>query len=296
MEFTSAKLAEATQLTSDLPIWRLSVDGAATAQGSGADLILTSPDEIDIECALRLGFRASNNEVEYEAVIDGLNLTHSMEVDQLEVCSDSQLVVKKIEDSYEARGKKMILYLKQVREFLKKFVRVQIRHIPRVKNSRAYALVKLAIASQEDLNRLTPIKHLSEPSVDLNNEDISSVMSEPSWMEPIWDYLIERLLPNDPKEASKLRSRSSRFTIHRGTLYKRSFFIPILKCIAREDANYVLREEHEGVCGNHIGARALAGKVLRQGCYWPTMLRDATELVRKCKVCQEHAIISHPSH
>ena len=54
---------------------------------------------------------------------------------------------------------------------------------------------------------------------------------------------------------------------------------------------------HEGVCGNHIGARALAGKVLRQGYYWPTMLRDmlrdTTDLVRKCKICQEHAKISH---
>ena len=43
MEFTSAELAEATQLTFDLPIWRLSVDGVANAQGSGAGLILTLP-------------------------------------------------------------------------------------------------------------------------------------------------------------------------------------------------------------------------------------------------------------
>ena len=43
-------------------------------------------------------------------------------------------------------------------------------------------------------------------------------------MEPIWDYLIEGLLPNDPNEASKLRLRSARFTIHQGTLYKRGFF------------------------------------------------------------------------
>ena len=82
-------------------------------------------------------------------------------------------------------------------------------------------------------------------------------------MDLIWDYLMEGLLPKDPKEASKLRSRSARFTIHRGTLYKRGFLTPILKCIAKEDTNYVLRKVYEGVCGNHIGARALAGKVLR---------------------------------
>ena len=76
MEFTSAELAEATQTTPDLPIWRMSVDGAANAQGSGVGLILTSPEGIDIEYALRFGSRASNNEAEYEAVIVGLNLAH----------------------------------------------------------------------------------------------------------------------------------------------------------------------------------------------------------------------------
>ena len=267
MEFTSVELAEATQTTSDLPILRLSVDGAANAQGSGAGLILTSLEGIDIEYALRFGFRASNNEVEYEDVIAGLNLSHLMEVDQLEVCSDSRLVVKQIEDSYEAKGEKMILYLKKVRELLKKFLRVQVRHIPRAENSRADALEKLETTSQEDLNRLMLVEHLSEPSVDLNNEEVSPVMSEPSWMDPIWDYLIEGLLPNDSKEASKLRSRFARFIIHRGALYKRGFFTNILKCIAGEDVDYVLREVHEGICGNHIGARALAGKVLRQGYY-----------------------------
>ena len=81
MEFTAAKSTEATQLTPDLPIWRLSMDGAANAQGSDAGLVLTSPDGIDVEYALRFGFQASNNEAEYEAVVGGLNLAHSMEAD-----------------------------------------------------------------------------------------------------------------------------------------------------------------------------------------------------------------------
>ena len=293
MEFTSAELAKDTQMTLDLPIWKLSVDRAANAQGSSVGLILTSPEGIDIEYALRFGFRASNNEVEYEVIIAGLNLAHSMEVDQLKVCSDSQLVVKQIEDTYEAKGEKMILYLRKVWELLRKFVLIQVRHIPRAENLRADALAKLATASQEDLSKLTPVKHLSEPSIDLNSEEVSPVMFGPSWMDPIWDFLIERLLPNDPKEASKLRLKSARFTIHPGALYKRGFFTPILKCIAGGDTYHVLREVHEGMCGNHIGARALAGKVLRQGYYWPTMLKDPIELVRKCKVCQEHAKISH---
>ena len=135
MEFTPTKLAENTRATPDLPIWKLFVDGAANDQGSGVGLILTSLEGIDIEYALRFGFQASNNEAEYEAVIAGLNLAHSMEVDQLEVCSDSQLVVKQIEDTYEAKGEKMIIYLEKVSELLRKFVLVQVRHIPREENS-----------------------------------------------------------------------------------------------------------------------------------------------------------------
>ena len=275
MEFTSAGPTENTQTPTDLPIWKLSVDRATNAQGSGAELILTSPKGIDIEYAFRFGFQTSNNEVEYEAVIAGLNLAHSLEIDQLEVCSDSQLVVRQIEDTYEAKSGRMILYLKKVRDLLKKFVLVLVKHIPRAKNSRADDLAKLATASQEDLSRSTPVKYLAEPSIDLCDVEVAQIGSEPSWMDPIWDYIIDGRLPDDPKEAAKIRTRSSRFTNHKGSLYKRGFFTPILKCIAGKDTKYVLREVHEGICGNHIEARALVGKVLRQGYYWPTILRDA---------------------
>ena len=207
MEFTSAEPTKNAQTETDLSDWKLSADGATNAQGNGAGLILTSPEGIDIEYALRFRFHTSNNEAEYEAVIAGLNLAHSLEVDRLEISSDSQLVVK-------------------------------------------------------------------------------------SWMDPIWDYIIDGSLPDDPKEAAKIRARSARFTDHKGILYKRGFFTPILKCIAGKDIEYVLREVHEGICGNHIGARALAGKVLRQGYYWPTILKNATSLVKKCRICQEYAKIS----
>ena len=103
-----------------------------------------------------------------------------MEADHLEVSNDSQLVVKQIEDSYEARGEKMILYLKKVLELLRKFIRVQVKHVPRTENSRAGALAKLATASQEDLGRLIPVDHLPEPLVSLDNREVSPVMSEPS--------------------------------------------------------------------------------------------------------------------
>ena len=136
-----------------------------------------------------------------------------MEADQPKVCRDSKLVVKEIEDDYEAKGEKMICYLKKVCELLKKFVQVHIKHVPRTENSRANALAKLATASQEDLDRRVPIAYLMEPSIDVNRDEVLPIMIAPSWMDPIWNYLLNGILPSNPREASKLRARSARFSL-----------------------------------------------------------------------------------
>ena len=62
MEFTLAEPVKDAQTVTDLSVWKLSVDGASKAHGSRACLILTSPEDIDIEYTLRFRFRASNNE------------------------------------------------------------------------------------------------------------------------------------------------------------------------------------------------------------------------------------------
>ena len=123
-------------------------------------------------------------------------------------------MVRQIEDTYEAKSERTILYLRKARDLLRKFVLVQVKHVPRVENSRAVALAKLATAPQEDLGRSTPVEYLAEPSIDLCDMVVAPVESEPSWMDPIWDYIIDRSLPDDPKETAKIRARSARFTNH----------------------------------------------------------------------------------
>ncbi|GJW22409.1 reverse transcriptase domain-containing protein [Tanacetum coccineum] len=53
-------------------------------------------------------------------------------------------------------------------------------------------------------------------------------------------------------------------------------------------ANYVLREIHEGSCSMHAGTRSVVAKALRIGYYWPTMHKDARALIRACQECQVH--------
>ena len=121
-------------------------------------------------------------------------------------------MVRQIEDTYETKSERMILYLQKVRDLLKKFVLVQVKHVPKVENSQADALAKLATASQEDLGRSTPVEYLAEPSIDPYSMVVAPVESVPSWMDPIWNYIIDGSLPDDPKEAAKIRARSARFT------------------------------------------------------------------------------------
>ena len=54
--------------------WRVYVDGAANQRGSGVGLVLVSLERIAIEKSLKLGFSATNNEVEYEALLEGMSM------------------------------------------------------------------------------------------------------------------------------------------------------------------------------------------------------------------------------
>jgi hypothetical protein len=69
-------------------------------------------------------------------------------------------------------------------------------------------------------------------------------------------------------------------------LYKRGFSGPMLLCVSKEEAKEILEEVHEGSCGSHIGARSLAGKILKAGFFWPELHSDAARYVRTCDKCQ----------
>jgi hypothetical protein len=68
--------------------------------------------------------------------------------------------------------------------------------------------------------------------------------------------------------------------------------LPLLKCVLKEEGEYILWEIHEGVCGNHFGARVLAHKAVRAGFYWLNMSRESMQIVKTCDKCQLFASVS----
>ncbi|GKV28927.1 hypothetical protein SLEP1_g37913 [Rubroshorea leprosula] len=274
------------------PVWVLYVDGAANIEGSGAGAVLLGPDGFKSEHALRFKFQTTNNTAEYEALIYGLKLASELKVQSIQVFSDSQLVVGQVNGSCDIRDPQLSRYASVVNRLKSIFALFQIDKIPRADNHRADELSKLT--SSQDINpqRSTIVEVLDAPSyTDFTVECqlLSTDPSTPSWTTPLINYLQSGELPEDRSAAKVIKRRAAHFTVLDNQLYKRAASMPLLRCLTPYEAEYAVREVHEGVCGTHIGGRTLARKLLRHGYYWPTMVEDAQNYVKKCPTCQFNA-------
>ena len=294
--------------------WKLAVDGSSTNKGCGLGIVLTKPTGEVIQRVVRCDFRATNNETEYEAMIAGLDLAIELEAKNIEVISDSQLVVNQLSGVYQAKDSRMSVYVEAIKERAKSFNVFTVSQVPRLENSHADALANIGSSLQVKENINIPVVYMQWPAVWKGTEQpanhVSSVtciqwpavwkeseetydIDEESWTMPILAYLRNEVLPDDKYEARKLKIKAARFTLYNDRLYKRSFSGPLLRCLSPEEAKYVMTELHQGECGNHSGPRSLCNKALTTGYYWPTMRMDTHQFVKQCDKCQRFAQVSH---
>ena len=150
----------------------------------------------------------------------------------------------------------------------------------------ADALVKEALVNQP-MDEFDEVQYI--PSI--NIPEVLQIQNEGNWMTPIISYLKDGSLPKGKDEARRLRVRSARYVLLNDVLYKRGFSQPYLRCLSPDEANYVLREVHEGACGNYSRAKSLIHKVVRARYYWPTIQADAKAYVKVCDQCQRFSNI-----
>jgi hypothetical protein len=113
------------------------------------------------------------------------------------------------------------------------------------------------------------------------------------WRYPLIRYLQDEVLPEEKEEAARLKRTATHYAMLGDKLYKRGFSTPLLLCVGELESRRIVKEIHDGSCGNHIGGRSLAGKVIRAGFFWPTILEDAKSYVRACDKCQRYAELHH---
>ncbi|XP_015970352.1 uncharacterized protein LOC107493830 [Arachis duranensis] len=196
--------------------WKLHVDGASNQTFGGAGIILESPVGVVYEQSVRFEFPISNNLAEYEALIGGLALAAEVGARRLEVCSDSQVVTSQVNGSYQAKDSLLQKYLEKVKSLSQKFEEVTVHHVPRERNTRADLLSKLASTKPGEGNRSLIQGMTREPAVTL-------CVSRPgsSWLDPITNFLEHGKLPDDEKDAAKLRREAAKYAVIQGQLFRK---------------------------------------------------------------------------
>ena len=134
--------------------WKAYVDDAANQRGSGVGLVLISPEGITIEKSLRLGFSSTNNEVEYEALLEGMSMVEKLGGKSINMFLDSRFIVGQVNGELKARDEGMQEYLVQAKRLRTHFTPFSLKHVSRSGNTHADSLATLATSLAQCLPRV----------------------------------------------------------------------------------------------------------------------------------------------
>ncbi|KAL5562140.1 hypothetical protein UlMin_031887 [Ulmus minor] len=272
-ELQEAALIEETK-------WELMFDGAAYAKGDGIGIVLIGPESQVLTKTCKLLYSCLNNEAEYEALIAGIEMAEKENVKRLFIKGDSRLVIQQLKCEFAVKELALVKYRTKAQHILQKFQAYRLGHVARSQNRYADALATLASRMDTQKDQQAVI------TIETRTPTIGELSCLSDWRKVYLDYLVKGVVPDDQKEEWKLKKHVAKYLAKEGHLYRKAYSGEILRCINDQEAGKVLREIHEGDCGEHQGGRRLYEKALRLGYFWPTMERDAMSYAQRCQNCQ----------
>lgn len=115
--------------------WKLHFDGSCSKQhGSGAGVILESPEGVKETYHEDLGKGLTYNQSEYAALIIGLGIARDRKVQHVKILDDSKLICNQVSGNWEVRFENLIPYHQITKELAQGFKTLKIKHIPREQN------------------------------------------------------------------------------------------------------------------------------------------------------------------
>ncbi|XP_019262735.1 PREDICTED: uncharacterized protein LOC109240536 [Nicotiana attenuata] len=269
-------------------VWTLYTNATSNVKGSRLRIVLITPSAETLRQAIRT-VHLTNNEAEYEALIAGLELARGLDSEVIEIKCDLQLVVNQVYGIFDTKEEHMQQYVKKVQALLARFWEWSITHIPREDNTEVDALANLGSSTEIKEPESVTVVQLMNSVLDTDGYyEVNSTGLVWDWRNEIIDYLEHKKFPEDPKASWALRNTASRKDNYIENLSKDH-----CRVLGTSEANYVMKEVHEGICGNHSGADSLVLKFVRAGYYCPRMEQDAKAFVRKCDKFQHYAPLVH---
>ncbi|XP_019167690.1 PREDICTED: uncharacterized protein LOC109163402 [Ipomoea nil] len=285
VECTAREVTDQVE-TEDGGWWTLSTDGSSNSKGCGGGVVLVTPEGFRAYYAIRFHFKLSNNEAEYEALLNGLRLAAGLRAEKVRIRCDSKLVVSQVSGEYEANEGSMQKYRDAVLRTLREFEGYEIHQVPREQNADADMLSKLSTGVPSHIRKIARLGDLETSSIDVSW--VFPVQTrEPCWIDHIKRYKADGTLPRDEADAKVTKLRAPSYVVSGDKLYKRSYNGTLLRCLYPDETKLVIKEVHEGVCSAHQGAYTIARRIMLQGYFWPKMLRDCAEYTKRCPKCQE---------
>ena len=104
-------------------------------------------------------------------------------------------------------------------------------------------------------------------------------IAAPSWAQPILNFLVNKELPIDEVLARQVQRQAAAYTIVNKELVRRSVTGLYQRYMESDQGQAILKDIHQGECGQHAASRSLVAKAFRHGFFWPTTLEDTKELV-----------------
>ena len=165
------------------------MDDASNVKGSGGGIILEGPDNVTLEQAFKLNFRALNNQAKYEALIAGLKLATKVEAKKLRCYTKLQLVQGQVANRYQTKEIVLLKYYQIAKTLIDNFKCLKMYYIPRENNTRKDLLSKLAITKKARHLKTIIQEMLQTPTID-TEEVMAREKEEPDWMTHYRNFLI----------------------------------------------------------------------------------------------------------
>ncbi|KAK8676952.1 hypothetical protein V6N13_142510 [Hibiscus sabdariffa] len=226
--------------------WVLYFDGASNSLGHGIGAVLISPDDDHYPFAGRLEFFCTNNMAEYEACAMGLQAAIDRKIKVLKVYGDSEN--NQIADTLAT-------------------------------------LATLFVAGNRAEMMPIQMQIFESPA---HCCEIEKETDGNPWYYDILQYIKSREYPTHATENDKriIRRMAVGYILDGEVLYKRGSDQILIRCVNAKEAQQIIEEVHEGICGMHPNGFTMARRIMRFGYYWSTTESDCINYARKCDKCQ----------